>query len=166
MPSSRGRFPSARTATGTATRSASIILASRCCSRRASSKTPTARTSCKSPTNARPSPSRTRPTSSSRSADDGKGGFVLILNDDTREALDPSTLEVGADNVLYARVKGGTHRARFLRSAYYHLSTNFESDGASTIFHTNWRQALSSETREQQRFQSPSLNRFLFCPLP
>ncbi len=66
--------------------------------------------------------------------DDGKGGFVLILNDDTREALDPSTLEVGAENVLYARVKGGTHRARFLRSAYYHLSTNFESDGASRFF--------------------------------
>src|SRR3977135_2765974 len=30
-------------------------------------------------------------------ADDGKGGFMLVLNDDTREALDPATLEVGAD---------------------------------------------------------------------
>src|SRR6202166_3763330 len=26
--------------------------------------------------------------------DDGKGGFMLTLNDETREALDPATLEV------------------------------------------------------------------------
>src|SRR5277367_3955217 len=30
----------------------------------------------------------------------GKGGFMLILNDDTREAMDPASLEIGADNVL------------------------------------------------------------------
>ncbi|HXN85424.1 MAG TPA: DUF1285 domain-containing protein, partial [Candidatus Binataceae bacterium] len=60
--------------------------------------------------------------------DDGKGGFILVLNDDTREALAPESLEVGADNVLYARVKGGDFRARFLRPAYYHLSANFEAD--------------------------------------
>jgi len=66
--------------------------------------------------------------------DDGKGGFMLILNDDTREAMDAATLEVGADNVLYARVKGGKYRARFLRPAYYHLSANFQSDGAGRFF--------------------------------
>jgi uncharacterized protein len=65
---------------------------------------------------------------------DGNGGFVLVLNDDTREPLDPATLEVGADNVLYARVKGGLHRARFLRPAYYHLSSNFEADGSGRFF--------------------------------
>src|SRR3977135_1616085 len=33
--------------------------------------------------------------------DDAKGGgFILVLNDDTRESLDPSTLEIGAENVL------------------------------------------------------------------
>src|SRR6202046_2264661 len=52
-------------------------------------------------------------------ADDGAGAFTTILNDDTREPLDPVTLEVGPENVLYARVKGGRHRARFLRPAYY-----------------------------------------------
>jgi hypothetical protein len=66
--------------------------------------------------------------------DDGKRGFMLILNDDTREALDPASLEVGADNVLYTRVKGGQHRARFLRPAYYHLSGNFEADAAGRFF--------------------------------
>lgn len=66
--------------------------------------------------------------------DDGKGGFMLILNDGTREALDPATLAIGADNVLYARVKGGDHRARFLRNAYNHLSGNFHSDAAGRFF--------------------------------
>jgi hypothetical protein len=66
--------------------------------------------------------------------DDGKGGFILILNDDTREALMPESLEVGGDNVLYARVKGADFRARFLRPAYYHLSPNFEADDAGGFF--------------------------------
>jgi hypothetical protein len=67
-------------------------------------------------------------------ANDGKSGFMLTLSDDTREALDPATLEVGADNVLYAKVKGGEYRARFLRPAYYHLSANFEADGSGRFF--------------------------------
>lgn len=66
-------------------------------------------------------------------ADDGAGGFMMILNDDTREPLVPATLEVGADNVLYARVKGGP-RARFLRPAYYHLSNSFETDAVGHFF--------------------------------
>src|SRR5437773_1283075 len=43
--------------------------------------------------------------------DDGNGGFVLILNDDEREPLDPARVEVGGENVLYTRVKGGEYRA-------------------------------------------------------
>lgn len=61
-------------------------------------------------------------------ADDGHGGFVTITNDDVREALDPSTLEVGANNVLYCQVKHGEFRARFLRSAYYLLANYFVTD--------------------------------------
>ena len=66
--------------------------------------------------------------------EDGKAGFMLVLNDDTREPLAPASLEVGADNVLYARVKGGDFRARFLRPAYYHLSANFETDDSGRFF--------------------------------
>ena len=66
--------------------------------------------------------------------DDGKRGLNLVLNDDTREALDPSSLEVGPENVLYARVKGGEFKARFLRPAYYHLSGNFEADESGGFF--------------------------------
>ena len=66
--------------------------------------------------------------------DDELGGFEMALNDGTHEALDPAALEVGADNVLYAKVKDGKHRARFLRTAYYHLSDCFESDEAGRFF--------------------------------
>lgn len=59
---------------------------------------------------------------------DAQRGFAIVLNDDEREELDPATLEVGADNVLYCRVKDGAYRARFLRSAYYHLSPGFEAE--------------------------------------
>jgi hypothetical protein len=59
---------------------------------------------------------------------DVRDSFTLVLNDEAREELDPATLEVGADNVLYCRVKSGAYRARFLRNAYYHLSTGFEAD--------------------------------------
>ncbi len=57
--------------------------------------------------------------------DDGAGGFIVVTNDEAREPLDPLTLEVGRDNVLYCGVKAGAFRARFLRSAYYHLSDRF-----------------------------------------
>lgn len=60
---------------------------------------------------------------------DAQTGFTLLLNDEEREPLDPATLEVGPDNVLYCRVKGGRFRARFLRNAYYHLSSGFIADG-------------------------------------
>ncbi len=61
--------------------------------------------------------------------DDGKGEFLVVTNDDEREPLDPTTLEVGRENVLYCRVKSGAYRARFLRSAYYHLSDHFVAEG-------------------------------------
>jgi uncharacterized protein len=60
--------------------------------------------------------------------DDGHGGFVLVTNDEVREPLDPSSLEVGDANVLYCRVKQGEFRARFLRHAYYRLAEHFVTD--------------------------------------
>ncbi len=66
--------------------------------------------------------------------DDGLGGFTMVLNDDAREPLDASTLQVGADNALYAQVKAGKFRARFLRNAYYHLTDRLESDDAGKFF--------------------------------
>jgi hypothetical protein len=66
--------------------------------------------------------------------DDGRGGFAMLLNDDTREPLDAAALQVGADNTLYARVKSGRLRARFLRNAYYHLADRVECDESGKFF--------------------------------
>lgn len=53
-------------------------------------------------------------------------GFTVTLNDETREPLDPTSLRVGDDHVLYCRVKNGAHEARFLRPAYYELARHAE----------------------------------------
>jgi hypothetical protein len=57
---------------------------------------------------------------------DTAGQFTVDLNDGTTELLDPHSLQVGADNVLYCRVKNGAERARFLRPAYYQLANYIE----------------------------------------
>ncbi len=49
-------------------------------------------------------------------------GFTLRLNDESEERLSPSTLTIGAHDVLYCKVKGQKHAARFLRPAYYQLT--------------------------------------------
>jgi hypothetical protein len=64
---------------------------------------------------------------------DPQRGFTLVLNDDSREPLDPATLRVGAGHVLYCRVKGGAHEARFLRPAYYELTRHAENGPAGAI---------------------------------
>jgi uncharacterized protein len=53
---------------------------------------------------------------------DPHGEIWIELNDGSRETLDPGTLRVGADDVLYCRVKGGSEMARVLRPAYYQLA--------------------------------------------
>jgi hypothetical protein len=48
----------------------------------------------------------------------------LHINDHSRERLDPTTLTIGAHDVLYCRVKRGAEPARFLRTAYYELAAH------------------------------------------
>jgi uncharacterized protein len=55
-------------------------------------------------------------------------GISLCLSDDSEEKLDPSTLRVGQDNVLYCSVKKGRFSARFSRASYYQLAENIEYD--------------------------------------
>ena len=60
-------------------------------------------------------------------------GFSVVLNDETREPLDPASLRVGAADVLYCRVKDGRHEARFLRPAYYDLVRHAETGAAGIV---------------------------------
>jgi hypothetical protein len=71
---------------------------------------------------------------------DCRRGFTLVLNDDEREPLDPASLTVGANDVLYCAVKKQRFRARFLRPAYYHLSTCLEEDAGGNIYFVVKRQ--------------------------
>jgi hypothetical protein len=64
---------------------------------------------------------------------DSTRGFTVVLNDETREPLDAASLRVGAENVLYGRVKGGAHEARFLRPAYYDLLRHAEPGAAGQV---------------------------------
>ena len=61
-------------------------------------------------------------------------GFTLRLNDESEEPLDPTTLSIGEGNVLYCRVKGGEHTARFLRPAYYQLAAHIQETGEDEQF--------------------------------
>jgi hypothetical protein len=54
--------------------------------------------------------------------DGGIQNFRLFLSDDTEEILNPETLFVGGENVLYCKVKQGRFPARFLRPAYYQMA--------------------------------------------
>jgi hypothetical protein len=54
------------------------------------------------------------------------GKLGLDLSDGTTEPLEPTSLHIGPDNVLYCRVKQGSERARFLRPAYYQLAKFIE----------------------------------------
>jgi uncharacterized protein len=62
-------------------------------------------------------------------------GFTLRLNDESEEQLDPATLSIGKENVLYCRVKGAAYPARFLRPAYYQLTVYVQEDEQSGSFH-------------------------------
>jgi hypothetical protein len=61
-------------------------------------------------------------------------GFTLRLNDESEERLDPTTLSIGQENVLYCRVKNGEHPARFLRSAYYQITAYVQEDAETGTF--------------------------------
>lgn len=61
-------------------------------------------------------------------------GLLLRLNDESEEMLDPATLFVGREHVLYCRVKGGKHAARFLRPAYYQLAEHVHEDTTTHTF--------------------------------
>jgi len=60
--------------------------------------------------------------------EDNEELFLSIKHLASPEPLDPETLWVGSENVLYCRVKEDTIPARFLRSAYYQLAEFIHED--------------------------------------
>jgi uncharacterized protein len=58
---------------------------------------------------------------------DGEG-LAVILNDGSREPLQPEALRLGPGEVPYATVKEGRFQARFSRAAAYQLLQRLEED--------------------------------------
>jgi len=62
--------------------------------------------------------------------DKENNGFLLYLNDDTKEYLNPKTLYIGKNNILYCKVKNGRFPAKFTRSAYYQIAEYIEEENS------------------------------------
>jgi len=68
-------------------------------------------------------------TAGRENMDDRKNESIeILLSDFTSEKLDPSTLRVGMDNVLYCSIKDKKFEARFSRSGYYQIAELIEYD--------------------------------------
>lgn len=52
----------------------------------------------------------------------------LLMPDDTLEELDPSTLRIGGDNILYCTIGELGYNARFSRASYYQLAQYIKHD--------------------------------------
>jgi uncharacterized protein len=78
-----------------------------------------------------------------RVEDDG-ARVVLCLFDGSEEALDPATLRVGSDDVVYARVKHGEFEARFTRHAQTALAQILVSADPPTVSVGGVRYAIGS----------------------
>jgi hypothetical protein len=60
---------------------------------------------------------------------------LVIKHIEENELLDPTTLWVGKDNVLYCTVRRDTLPARFLRPAYYQLARFISEDSENESFY-------------------------------
>ena len=60
-------------------------------------------------------------------------GATLTLNDAGTEPLDPATLRLGDNGIIYCQVKGGAFPARFGRAAYYQLAERISEEDAGFV---------------------------------
>ena len=68
------------------------------------------------------------------SENEDRSTIYLRLSDDTVEPLDPETLRIGSDNVLYCTIRNRSFDARFLRASYYQLAGDIEYDECGDDF--------------------------------
>ncbi len=61
--------------------------------------------------------------------------FSILLTDDSVEALDPATLRMEKDNVIYCAVKGKRFEARFTRISYYQFAEYIQYDSENNIYY-------------------------------
>jgi hypothetical protein len=56
------------------------------------------------------------------SEESGDASLYLLLNNEDLDQLDPTTVRIGAHNVMYCSVKDNRFTARFSRPSYYQLA--------------------------------------------
>lgn len=61
--------------------------------------------------------------------------MIRFKNISRFEILDPDTLEIGEDNVLYCRLEDRRYSAKFSRPAYYQLAEFIHEDDTGQGFH-------------------------------
>jgi uncharacterized protein len=88
-----------------------------------------------------------------QSSPEEKEEILVTLNDESREALDPRTLWLSSESVLYGRVKGGRIPARFLRPAYYQIAQYIDEDenGGFALSLNQQRFPIKSDDRGEHR---------------
>ncbi|MFB3924941.1 MAG: DUF1285 domain-containing protein [Syntrophales bacterium] len=64
----------------------------------------------------------------------GREEWQILLSDGSAELLDPATLRMNNQNVMYCSVKGGNFEARFSRAGYYQLAEWIEYDNENDTF--------------------------------
>lgn len=60
--------------------------------------------------------------------------LILFISNGTFEELEPSSLEMGNNNILYARIGPYKDRAKFTRPAYYQLMEYLHQDETGGYF--------------------------------
>ena len=73
---------------------------------------------------------------------------TCVLDDETEEPLDPRTLSLAPDGVVYARVKGGDFDARFTRHAQTQLAPLLVADDPPTVAAGDARHVLGAWVRD------------------
>lgn len=87
------------------------------------------------------------------SEEKGEDAIYLLMSDDTLEKLDPSTLRIGDDNILYCTVGDPGFEARFSRASYYQLAEYIEHDRKKDLYYIS----LNGQSYYLRRKDEPSL---------
>ena len=87
------------------------------------------------------------------SEEKGEDAIYLLMPDDQLEKLDPSTLRIGDDNVLYCHVAGISFEARFSRASYYQLAECIEQDPNNNLYYIS----LNGQSYYLRKRDEPSL---------
>lgn len=70
-----------------------------------------------------------------RNPNSGREQIEVLLNDDSCEILDVTSLQEGRENILYCRVKNGRFAARFVRKSYYQIAEFIETSENESRFY-------------------------------